>query len=143
MSDQPRGGAPIGDVMASIKKIMTEDAAPMAGRSADSEREVLVLTEFADPEPATVRADAGQPAPPAPGGLTDPVVAAAVSATLSRLVPATAPAPERSGGPTVEDVVRELLRPMLREWLDAHLPGLVERIVAEEVARLARESGRR
>ena len=43
---------------------------------------------------------------------------------------------------TLEDVVRELLRPMLKEWLDDHLPPLVERLVKDEIARLvARGAG--
>ncbi len=43
-------------------------------------------------------------------------------------------------GRTLEDLVRELLRPMLRDWLDAHLPQLVERLVREEIQRMAREA---
>jgi cell pole-organizing protein PopZ len=46
-------------------------------------------------------------------------------------------------GKTVEDIVRELLRPMLREWLDANLPGLVEKLVQREVEAIARGSGKR
>jgi uncharacterized protein len=44
------------------------------------------------------------------------------------------PAPGR----TLEDVVRELLRPMLQQWLDENLPGIVQRAVDTEVARIAR-----
>jgi cell pole-organizing protein PopZ len=43
---------------------------------------------------------------------------------------------------TVEDLVREMLRPMLRHWLDDNLPGLVERMVRAEIERVAR-GGRR
>jgi len=43
-------------------------------------------------------------------------------------------------GRTLEDMVRELLRPHLKEWLDAHLPQLVERLVRDEIARLLREA---
>jgi len=38
---------------------------------------------------------------------------------------------------TLEDIVKELLRPMLKDWLDANLPTLVHRIVEREVAKLA------
>ena len=38
---------------------------------------------------------------------------------------------------TLEDVVREMLRPMLRSWLDDNLPTLVERLVRAEIERLA------
>jgi cell pole-organizing protein PopZ len=37
---------------------------------------------------------------------------------------------------TLEDVVREELRPLLKAWLDTHLPPLVERIVREEIERV-------
>lgn len=39
---------------------------------------------------------------------------------------------------TVEDMAKEMLRPMLREWLDDNLPTLVERLVREEIERVAR-----
>ncbi len=41
-------------------------------------------------------------------------------------------------GRTLEDVVRELLRPLLKAWLDENLPRIVEAKVAEEVERIAR-----
>jgi cell pole-organizing protein PopZ len=43
------------------------------------------------------------------------------------------------GGRTLEDVVREMLRPMLKAWLDENLPGIVEAQVAAEVERIARQ----
>ena len=39
---------------------------------------------------------------------------------------------------TLEDLVREMLRPMLKTWLDDNLPGLVERIVKAEIERVSR-----
>jgi len=42
------------------------------------------------------------------------------------------------GSITLEEMVKELLRPQLQQWLDENLPGLVERLVREEVERLAR-----
>ena len=48
----------------------------------------------------------------------------------------TMPAPGRS----LEDVVRELLRPILKEWLETHLPEIVREHVEEEVARISRGS---
>ncbi len=38
----------------------------------------------------------------------------------------------------MEDMAREMLKPMLREWLDDNLPTLVERMVREEIERVAR-----
>ena len=40
--------------------------------------------------------------------------------------------------PTLEDVVRETLRPMLKSWLDENLSGLVERMVEAEIERVTR-----
>jgi cell pole-organizing protein PopZ len=40
--------------------------------------------------------------------------------------------------PTLEDVVREALRPMLKTWLDKNLPRVVERMVQAEIERVAR-----
>jgi uncharacterized protein len=44
---------------------------------------------------------------------------------------------------TLEAIVREMLRPMLQTWLDEHLPGIVERLVREEIARVVGEAGMR
>jgi uncharacterized protein len=42
---------------------------------------------------------------------------------------------------TLEEVVRDTLRPLLQAWLDDHLPELVERLVREEIARVVGEAG--
>jgi uncharacterized protein len=39
---------------------------------------------------------------------------------------------------TLEDLVREMLRPMLKSWLDDNLPGVVERLVRNEIERVSR-----
>lgn len=44
----------------------------------------------------------------------------------------------QGAGNTLEDLVREMLKPMLKEWLDRNLPSIVERMIAKEIARLAR-----
>ena len=41
-------------------------------------------------------------------------------------------------GRTLEDLVREMLRPMLKAWLDDNLPGMVERLVRAEIERVSR-----
>ena len=43
-----------------------------------------------------------------------------------------------TGGKTVEELVKETLRPMLKEWLDKNLPQVVERYVEREIVRLTR-----
>ena len=44
---------------------------------------------------------------------------------------------------TLEEIVREMLRPLLQAWLDSHLPGIVERLIREEIARVVGEAGLR
>ncbi len=45
------------------------------------------------------------------------------------------------GDRTLEEIVRETLRPLLQAWLDEHLPTIVERLVREEIARVVGEAG--
>lgn len=41
---------------------------------------------------------------------------------------------------TLEDIAKDLLRPMLRQWIDDHMPPLVERLVEKELEKLARQA---
>lgn len=51
--------------------------------------------------------------------------------------------PLGGGERTLEQIVREMLRPLLQAWLDDHLPDIVERLVREEIARVVGEAGLR
>lgn len=117
--------------------------------------EPLVLTEEMmvaapeDPKPAPPVAEPAQivapePAPlavtaPAGDGLLAPAAAAAATAAVGQLLRAVSSergATVTRGGPSIEDVVREELRPLLKDWLDQHLPPLVERLVRAEIERV-------
>jgi cell pole-organizing protein PopZ len=72
-------------------------------------------------------------------GLIAPAAAAAAAASVGSLLRAVSS--ERGsqvyrGGPSIEDVVREEIRPILKDWLDTHLPPLVERLVRAEIERV-------
>ncbi|QYJ07327.1 DUF2497 domain-containing protein [Qipengyuania flava] len=59
-------------------------------------------------------------------------------AALSMLAqPGKQPQIVRSGETSLEGLVREMLRPMLAQWLDDNLPGMVEELVKAEIARIA------
>ncbi|WP_408612118.1 PopZ family protein [Candidatus Liberibacter brunswickensis] len=62
-----------------------------------------------------------------------------VSASFDQLVKAL----KESGSRSLDQISIDLLRPMLREWLDDNLPGIVERLVREEIERIARGPVRR
>ena len=62
--------------------------------------------------------------------------AQAVQSAFSRL--AETVLARATGERSIEEMTRDLLRVMLKEWLDDHLPQLVERLVREEIERVAR-----
>jgi len=74
------------------------------------------------------------------GDMTDKVILSDEAAVASRNSLAALSAllirPDDAPSNTLEGLVRDMLRPMLREWLDANLPELVEKMVAKEIARL-------
>lgn len=94
----------------------------------------------AAPEPAPEPVPEPAPTPGSPPLLAPESAEQAASAfdRLAETIMAQATGGERS----VEDLVRELLRPMLKAWLDHNLPKLVERLVRDEIERVARH-GRR
>ena len=73
--------------------------------------------------------------------LTNAGAAEAMRQSLSALAmlaePGQRPQIVRQGETSLEGLVRELLRPMLAQWLDTHLPEIVERQVKAEIARIA------
>jgi cell pole-organizing protein PopZ len=134
---------------------------PVAETPAEDEDDVLDLTEPVAQAPAQSIGDldvfeaappAPQPAPepaqpiytppaaapaPAESLVSAPAAAAAVSAFSQLSQRVGMPAPST----TLDDVVRELLKPLLADWLDRNLAGIVQAKVEEEVERLARRLG--
>ena len=122
------------EILASIKRVISEDsrgdvaAAPRARRTppeaAPTEEDVL---ELDDP----VSEDSG---------LMSSNVAAASRERLSALSALR----QRSDMPAdtgpLDAVVREMLRPMLKAWLDENLPEIVEQLVTREIARITGRS---
>jgi cell pole-organizing protein PopZ len=87
------------------------------------------------PEP--VLKAAAKPAPTAADGLLSRETSASVSGAFNRLSETVKPAQPQ----TVEDLMKEMLRPMLKAWLDDNLPSLVERLVRAEIERVTRSRG--
>jgi cell pole-organizing protein PopZ len=142
------------DILSSIKRIIAEEgeAAPaprqkkpirpaaLAERAAAAapaaEPDDDEILELSDPVPASKPAKAQRADDDILSGRTAEASRGALEA-LSRLIVK----PETEGSDTLEGLVREMLRPMLREWLDAHLPELVEQMVAREIARITSQAG--
>ncbi len=94
------------------------------------------------PEPKAEPTTRGEPQPrPVP---SDILSSGTQAATINSLTKLTSKMPINSSrsfdGITLEDIVREMLHPMLREWMDDNLPPMVERIVQKELEKLARRA---
>ncbi len=87
---------------------------------------------------STAGEDAGGPliGPESRASMRDSLAALAMLAQ-----PGAAPQIVRSGETSLEGLVREMLRPMLAQWLDQNLPPMVEKLVAAEIARIVRKQG--
>lgn len=151
------------EILSSIRRIIAEegteasedDKAPDEGND-----DVLELTQVVQEDGSTVDAAAeveplDTPAekpdsPPEPSmhpgrdhdmeRLVTGVTAMSAASKFSSLARAAEPDPLMGvrGGRTVEEICVELLKPMLKEWLDANLPGIVERLVEREIRYLSR-----
>jgi cell pole-organizing protein PopZ len=152
------------DILASIRRIL-DDEAPASASPPVAGDDVLDLTEtMLAPEDAPAKVPPPEPppvatAPPPPAGEPQPVApvaesaligaaaASAAAASLAALRAATGAAAAAPARPetlvgyanlTLEQMVREEIRPLLKAWLDENLPPLVERLVKAELDRIAR-----
>lgn len=167
MSDSNAPEPTMEEILASIRRIISEDepaaAAQAAPETADAPppepeeaEDVLELTEPVHDEapPIETHGDLdvhapAPPAPPPPAPAPEPIyvaspaeeallshdATASVASSIDRLTRHIA---MPADGRTLEDVVRELLRPLLKEWLDTNLPAMVQTKVDEEVERATR-----
>lgn len=123
------------DILASIKRVIAEDgraAAPARPRRAAPEP--IEAEAVAEDEEDVLELD--DPVTEHSGLLSSDVAAASRKrlAALSSLRSGRSdPAPDMS---PLDAVVRDMLRPMLKEWLDENLPGIVESLVTREIARI-------
>jgi cell pole-organizing protein PopZ len=121
-----------------LTEAMQAPATP-AFRTIDGRQDV-VFDE--DPEPERPRAvERPRPPPsfaPAPAVLSDQIISSATAAAVDSAFSALAQTVLVQNATTLEDLVKEMLRPMLQHWLDNNLPTLVERLVRAEIERVAR-----
>lgn len=114
-----------------------EIAAPRGGRVLDAGDVVFRDHDEparAAPEPPALSAQLHAPDRASVDAIISEQTSAAVSAAFDSLTHTFFAQNSR----TVEDLVREMLRPMLKHWLDDNLPGLVERMVRTEIDRVSR-----
>lgn len=151
------------EILASIRRIISEDEQGAA--QADDPLELQTPASHAHEEVDDLVVFDDDPEPPAPPVVSAAPPARAAPQPMRAAASSAAPAEEpilsepaalaaagaftrlagslqiaESHGQTLEGMVRELLRPMLKEWLEANLPPLVEAKVEAEVQRIARSA---
>jgi uncharacterized protein len=162
---EPQPEPSMEEILASIRRIISEEGTPEPSAETGQadfmdeadpgpalEDDLLVFEDLQEdvkpaPAPEAVReppraAPAPVEAPPmmekpaAPAMLVSDPAAAAAAGAFTRLAGTLRISDVH--GQTLEAMVQELLRPMLREWLDAHLPKIVEAKVEAELDRISR-----
>ncbi len=152
------GEPSVEEILESIKKVIDRDsvqAARRGDRAGTGARKVtLEKSAFAldaddtgDAEEILDLGEAGAPldedeiTAPVDDSLTNDRAAEAMRQSLAALAmlsePPARPQIVRSGETSLEGMVRDMLRPMLAQWIDANLPDMVERLVKAEIARIA------
>jgi uncharacterized protein len=81
---------------------------------------------------------ADKPAPQRPAAEPGFLLSSSTSAAVDSAFNSLAQTVLVQNARTLEDLVREMLRPMLKSWLDDNLPGMVERLVRAEIERVSR-----
>lgn len=130
------------DILASIKRVIAEEkeiraAAPppeLGEEEVTGEEDVLELDESMEapgiPDtPVLPPVDLGPP-------LLEEDVADESRGRLEELASVAAAAPPLPQGNPLEEMVREMLRPILKQWLDDHLPKIVDEHVKREIHRI-------
>jgi cell pole-organizing protein PopZ len=123
------------EILASIKRVIAEDGRDASRRAATTTAPRPRRIARAEPAPEEDVLELDDPVSDGPGLLSDDVAAASRErlASLAALRQRN-DAPAESGA--LEAVIRDMLRPMLKDWLDAHLPEIVEDLVTREIARI-------
>ncbi len=141
---------PTGDVLDLTEAMAApagdEDPAPTF-RTIDAESDVVFTERAPDApvEPALRIIEERKPAPQAPAPEPAPppmpdraLISNATVAAVDSAFNSLAQTVIGQNARTLEDLVKEMLRPLLKSWLDDNLPGVVDRIVRAEIERVSR-----
>jgi len=123
------------DILDLTESMTMEPSAPPQFRTIDGSSD-LGFNDVQEPPPPP-----SAPFPPAPARLDDHqerLLSNAAGAAVDSAFHALAQTVLSQNARTLEDLVREMLRPMLKSWLDDNLPGMVERMVRAEIERVSR-----
>jgi uncharacterized protein len=135
----PRPPEPEAEVLDLTEAMAMPEPEPPAFRTIASESDVMFAEGSApEPEPEPAPRGAVAATPPA---LQQPMLSAATSAAVDAAFHSLAQTVLAQNARTLEDLVKEMLRPLLKTWLDDNLPSMVERLVRAEIERVSRGRG--
>ena len=154
-----QGEPSVEEILESIKKVIARDNreaiaradAPANAPADDDEEEHLTqpdddgILDLGHEDELVDRDEDGAEPAVDDDALTNEVSARSMRESLAALAmisePSAKPQIVRSGETSLEGLVREMLRPMLAQWLDDNLPDMVERLVKAEISRIAHKQG--
>lgn len=142
------GEPSVEEILQSIKQVIARDSR-LETRTSRTERLMRepepVYAEEDEDDVLELQETAQIPAPSEDAPLLHDQARDSMRESLAALAmlsePGAQPQIVRSGETSLEALTRDLLRPALAEWLDKHLPPMVERLVAAEIARIVGKKG--
>ena len=118
---------------------------PPSFQTIDGQNDVIFADPHPEPPPPPRMAEppprTPAPPPPAPEPEERPLLSNSTTAAVDSAFNTLAQTVLVQNARTLEDLVREMLRPLLKSWLDDNLPSMVERIVKAEIERVSRGRG--
>jgi cell pole-organizing protein PopZ len=107
----------------------------------DGQSDVIFADPQPEPPPPPRMAEPPRAYAPPPVEPAERLISNSTSAAVDSAFNSLAQTVLVQNARTLEDLVREMLRPLLKSWLDDNLPGMVERIVKAEIERVSRGRG--
>ncbi len=136
--DAPPGGEEHPEDVLDLTEQMAAEAETPSFQTIDGQADVVFADAPSQPEPPPRAAEPPRQPPPQSSGIDRMLLSAHTSAAVDSAFNALAQTVLVQNARTLEDLVREMLRPLLKSWLDDNLPGMVERIVKAEIERVSR-----
>jgi cell pole-organizing protein PopZ len=123
----------VADVLDLTESMAAPAPQPPVFRTIEGQSDVFFSEDSQEPPPPPHQEPSSRPGP-AESALLSAATTHAVDAAFNTLAHTVLTQNAR----TLEDLVKDMMRPMLKAWLDDNLPGLVERVVRAEIERVAR-----
>lgn len=136
--DGPANAVPGQEFRSRLVDVGAPSRAAAAPPSSPPDRAGRLMPDRMEAKPQPVERQAS-PAAAAPDPQTEAFREALVSPSTERAVSGSIDRLRQSVEDDTQAKVEAVMRPILREWLDDNLPGLIERVVREEIARIAGE----